>query len=126
MLLTIKRNLFELAIVVLLLLVSYAGHYYLSWHLITGGLTLHLLRAAWMLLMIGIGYFGLTRQNIKWIKYLWLIVNAVLFAALVFDRIMVIYYDHNLNIPSYSFTSPFPYLIACTLPNIVKKQLSKA
>lgn len=128
MLLNTKETRFELIVFLILIIVSWVGHYYLSWHYAFTSIWGHILKFAWMLLMVIIGYIGLTKHEIASVKYIWALIYTVLLIGFVFDKILQFYFHQPLifNIPSYQFTSPLPYLVACILPRIIKSQLKQA
>jgi hypothetical protein len=112
----------------LLLVLALVGHYYLSWHCTISSHARYVLKFVWIMSMVSIGYRGLTRHQLKWIKYLWLIINAILIVAFGIDKLVTIAYNHPpvFGISSNFFTWPFPYLFACYIPRIIMRRLQLA
>ncbi len=117
-----KPRLFELVIVLVLTLISFAGNYYLKEPLVKNvtkqSLQWYLLDMVWLLLMIAIGYYGLKYHEFKWLRPVWLIVNGLLLLLLLVNKVTLHYLDHSFVMESAPvlLRTPFFYLMAAYLP----------
>ncbi len=78
------------------------------------------LKLAGVLLNVTIGYIGLVKHEVKWIKIAWLSVYGILFSILIANRITR--YVFGLTLAEFDYTlfaSPVFYLAACILPRYV-------
>lgn len=82
---------------------------------------LSVLRAA---LNIGIGYWGLLRHEVWWVKQGWCLFYLILLSAVLFNA--MVYHFTGRSIFAINFdilASPFFYLLACLLPRIMRKYI---
>ncbi len=78
------------------------------------------LKLAGVLLNVIIGYIGLVKHEVKWIKIAWLSVYGILFTILIANQITQ--YAFGLTLADFDYTlfaSPIFYLAACMLPRYV-------
>ena len=117
-----KHCRFEIFIMVVLTALCYFGNFYLKEDLISGverhSLGWYLLNVLWLFAMIIIGYWGLSKHEVNWIKTLWVVVNFV-FLTILFANNLVIHFWQCEFLPATTSTlisTPFSFLMVAYLP----------
>lgn len=78
------------------------------------------LKLTGVLLNITIGYVGLVKHEVKWLKIAWLTVYGILLLVIATDKATEYSFNHSLIDFDYSlFVSPVFYLAGCMLPRYV-------
>ena len=78
------------------------------------------LKLAGVLLNVFIGYIGLIKHEVKWIKMTWLSVYAMLFLTIATDMLTEYTFNYSLaNFDHGALVSPIFFLAACVLPRYV-------
>lgn len=117
----------EIIVLIILIIFSFIGHYYLSWHCTLSASGRYLGKFIWIVIMVTTGYIGLLKHEISWVSTFWIGVNGLLMLCFGIDKLLLLYY-HKLaifRIASHLFTVPIPFLGACIVPRIFMAQFKK-
>jgi hypothetical protein len=117
----------EFITVIILTVISYVGHYYLSWHCTLSPEGRYVGKFIWITGMIVVGYIGLLDHEITWVAPVWLVLNCLLVFCFGIDKLLGIHYHQAafFRISSYQFTSPIPYIAAFFVPRLFISQYRK-
>ncbi len=75
-------------------------------------------------LNIGIGYLGLLKHEVGWVKQGWCLFYLILLLAVLLNALIFHFAGRNLFTINFDiFASPFFYLLACILPRIMRKYI---
>jgi hypothetical protein len=78
------------------------------------------LKIAGVLINVVVGYIGLFKHEVKWIKMAWLSVHGILLLIIAADKITEHTFNYSLTDFNYGvLVSPVFYLAACVLPRYV-------
>ncbi len=75
-------------------------------------------------LNIGVGYLGLLKHEVGWVKQGWCLFYLILLLAVLVNALIFHFAERNLFTINFDIlASPFFYLLACLLPRIMRKYI---
>jgi hypothetical protein len=123
----IKLTRREIIVMVVLIVFSFIGHYYLSWHCTLSPEGRYVGKFIWIVIMVVTGYIGLLKHELRWVKLFWLLINSILMLCFGIDKLLSLYYHKEaiFRVASHIFTVPIPFIGACIVPRVFMAQFRK-